>query len=118
MKFKFQLLMLSIAFVALTSCKQASGEKADVSDAGEVAEQQGVDYSVDVANSVINWEGSVLPCCSVYSEKHSFGNIKEDSFRNIWNNKKYISARREVLGRKNNAKTVCHICRANDYLYI
>ncbi len=68
--------------------------------------------------TVINWEGSVLPCCSVYSEKHSFGNIKEDSFKNIWNNKKYTSARKEVLGRKNNSNTVCHICKANDYLYV
>lgn len=68
--------------------------------------------------TVINWEGSILPCCSVYSEKHSFGNIKKDSFRNIWNNKKYISARREVLGRKNKTDTVCHICKANDYLYV
>jgi radical SAM protein with 4Fe4S-binding SPASM domain len=68
--------------------------------------------------TVINWEGSILPCCSVYSEKHSFGNIKEDSFKNIWNNKKYISARKEVFGRKNDTNTVCHICKANDYLYI
>ncbi len=68
--------------------------------------------------TVINWEGSVLPCCSVYSEKYSFGNIKEDSFKKIWNNKKYISARKNVLGRKNNANTVCHICKSNDYLYI
>jgi len=68
--------------------------------------------------TVINWDGNVLPCCSVYSETHSFGNMKEDSFKNIWNGNKYLSARKEVLGRKNNTKTVCHICKANDYLYI
>ncbi len=68
--------------------------------------------------TVINWEGSILPCCSVYSEKYSFGNIKEDSFKNIWNNKKYISARKNVLGHKNNDKTVCHVCKANDYRYV
>ncbi len=68
--------------------------------------------------TVINWEGSVLPCCSVYSEKYSFGNINEYSFKNIWNNKKYISARKNVLGRKSDDNTVCHICKANDYLYI
>ena len=38
--------------------------------------------------------------------------------KKVWNNKKYISARKEVVGRKNNTKTVCHICKANDYLYI
>ena len=68
--------------------------------------------------TVINWDGCILPCCSVYSETHSFGNIKEDSFKNIWNNQKYIAARKEVLGRNNNTRTVCHVCKANGYLYI
>ncbi|MDP7530116.1 MAG: radical SAM protein [Candidatus Scalindua sp.] len=68
--------------------------------------------------TVINWDSCILPCCSVYSETHSFGNIKEDSFKNIWNNQKYIAARKEVLGRNNKTKTVCHVCKANDYLYI
>jgi radical SAM protein with 4Fe4S-binding SPASM domain len=77
-------------------------------------------FSCDLlwSETVINWDGSILPCCSVYSETHSFGNIKEDSFKSIWNNEKYISARKEVLGRKNNIKTVCHICKANGYLYL
>ena len=34
------------------------------------------------------------------------------------NNQKYIAARKEVLGRNNNTKTVCRVCKANDYLYI
>ncbi|MFQ5964264.1 MAG: radical SAM/SPASM domain-containing protein [Candidatus Scalinduaceae bacterium] len=68
--------------------------------------------------TVINWDGSILPCCSVYSEAHSFGNIKENSFKEIWNNEKYISARKEVLGRKNKTETICHTCKVNDYLYL
>jgi radical SAM protein with 4Fe4S-binding SPASM domain len=77
-------------------------------------------FSCDLlwSETVINWDGSILPCCSVYSETHSFGNIKESSFKSIWNNEKYISARKEVLGRKSNIKTVCHICKANGYLYL
>ncbi|MCP5003880.1 MAG: radical SAM protein [Planctomycetes bacterium] len=66
--------------------------------------------------TVINWEGSVLPCCSVYSEAHSFGNIKESSFKEIWNNEKYRSARKEVGNRRNGVKTICHICKMNGYL--
>ena len=48
--------------------------------------------------TVINWDGSVLPCCSVYSETHSFGNIKEESFKkygiaeNIYRHEKRSSA--------------------------
>ena len=68
--------------------------------------------------TVINWDGSILPCCAVYNETHSFGNIKEDSFKNIWNNEKYISARKNILGRKSDIKTICHICKTNGYLYI
>ncbi len=68
--------------------------------------------------TVINWDGCILPCCSVYSEAYSFGNIREDSFKNIWNNEKYTSARKEVLSLRNTTKTVCHVCKANDYLYI
>ncbi|MDR4506019.1 MAG: radical SAM protein [Candidatus Scalindua sp.] len=67
--------------------------------------------------TVINWEGSVLPCCSVYSEVHSFGNIQERSFKEIWNNEKYKSARKEVSGQRNSTKTVCHVCKMNGYLY-
>ena len=76
-------------------------------------------FSCDLlwTETVINWDGSILPCCSVYDEKYSFGNIKENSFKEIWNNEKYLSARSDVLGRKNNkVKTICRICKANGYL--
>ena len=77
-------------------------------------------YNCDLlwTETVINWDGSILPCCAVYSEKHSFGNIKKSSFKDIWNNKEYLSARREILGRKNDKKTICHICKINGYLYL
>ena len=48
--------------------------------------------------TMINWDGSVLPCCAVYSEKYAFGNILENSFKEIWNNEMYVSARKEILG--------------------
>ena len=67
--------------------------------------------------TVINWDGSVLPCCSVYEEKHSFGNAFEEGFKKIWNSKSYIAARKELAGNKNNQKTVCHICKANGYTH-
>ena len=58
MKTKIQFILFLAVFALFTSCKSAEGEKADVSDAAEVAEQSGVDYTVDVTSSVINWEGS------------------------------------------------------------
>src|SRR3989337_694857 len=58
--------------------------------------------------TMINWDGNVLPCCAVYSEKYAFGNILENSFAEIWNNEMYVSARKEILGRKNTKHTICH----------
>lgn len=66
---------------------------------------------------VINWDGSILPCCAVYSEKYAFGNILENSFRHIWNNEMYVAARKEILGIKNEKETICHICKSNGYLH-
>ncbi len=67
--------------------------------------------------TMINWDGSVLPCCAVYSEKYAFGNILESSFKEIWNNEMYHAARKEILGMKNDRKTICHICKTNGYLH-
>ena len=42
----------------LLACSQDKGEKADVQDAGEVQEVAGAEeYQVDVANSMVSWEG-------------------------------------------------------------
>jgi radical SAM protein with 4Fe4S-binding SPASM domain len=67
--------------------------------------------------TMINWDGSVLPCCAVYSEKYAFGNILENSFKEIWNNEMYIAARKEILGIKNDRQTICHICKNSGYLH-
>ena len=67
--------------------------------------------------TMINWDGSVLPCCAVYSEKYAFGNILENSFKEIWNNEMYIAARKEILGIKNDKNTICHICKNSGYLH-
>ncbi|MCR4291734.1 MAG: SPASM domain-containing protein [Candidatus Kuenenia sp.] len=67
--------------------------------------------------TMINWDGSILPCCAVYSEKYAFGNILENSFEQIWNNEMYVAARKEILGIKNDRQTICHICKSSGYLH-
>ena len=67
--------------------------------------------------TMINWDGSVLPCCAVYSEKHAFGNILKNSFAEIWNNEMYVAARKEILGMKNEKKTICHTCKNSGFLH-
>jgi len=68
-------------------------------------------------DSVINWEGSVLPCCSVYQEKYSFGNAFQQGFRAVWNGPLYRSARAEVASSSDGPKTVCHICKSTGFTH-
>jgi radical SAM protein with 4Fe4S-binding SPASM domain len=68
--------------------------------------------------SVINWDGAVLPCCSVYSERYSFGNILERPFGEIWNGEMYVAARKEVLSKaENGVWTVCRVCKNTGFLH-
>ncbi len=43
--------------------------------------------------SVVNWDGSVSPCCLYYDEKYDFGNVFKDGFEAVWNNDNYQKAR-------------------------
>lgn len=60
--------------------------------------------------SVINWNGSVSPCCASYYEKFDFGNAFGQGFKPIWNNSKYIAARKAVALHKATSSTVCDNC--------
>lgn len=51
-------LMLFAGAIALFSCKESAGEKAEVSDAAQVEATTGDVVPVNVSNSVINWEGT------------------------------------------------------------
>jgi radical SAM protein with 4Fe4S-binding SPASM domain len=69
-------------------------------------------------DSAVNWDGTVLACCSVYSEKHGYGNIHERPFREVWNDTLYREARREILGRGETRDTICKTCKNNGYLFL
>ncbi|MDD2890039.1 MAG: radical SAM/SPASM domain-containing protein [bacterium] len=68
--------------------------------------------------AVINWDGSVAPCCAVYSEKDMFGNMTNQKFQYIWNNLKYRTARKIVRSKTIDAKiqTVCENCLKNGFI--
>lgn len=69
--------------------------------------------------AVINWNGSVSPCCAVYPEKNDFGNMFEaGNFKEIWNNEKYRTARKIIRRKKIDdncdiAENVCARCLIN-----
>lgn len=64
--------------------------------------------------SSINWNGSVSPCCAVWYEKYDFGNIRDNSFKKIWNSAKYKEAR-EISRKKDiiSPDNICSICYSN-----
>ena len=68
-------------------------------------------------DTAINWDGRVLACCSVYSEKHAYGSIHDEDFHRIWNGRAYTEARREILGKTGTDDTICKTCKANGYLF-
>ena len=69
-------------------------------------------------DTAINWDGKVLACCSVYSEKHHYGSIHEQDFGAIWNGQMYTEARREIVGQGPTRDTICKTCKANGYLFL
>ncbi|MBF0563615.1 MAG: radical SAM protein [Nitrospirae bacterium] len=49
--------------------------------------------------SVVNWDGSISPCCAVYDKKWDFGSYiytGRFSFHRTWNSSSYILARRLI----------------------
>jgi radical SAM protein with 4Fe4S-binding SPASM domain len=62
----------------------------------------------------INWDGSLSPCCFDYESYLNMGNVFESSFKNVWNNKKFISLRRNILRNKSSIP-ICSKCPVNFY---
>jgi len=60
----------------------------------------------------LSHDGGVSPCCYNNLAKEDFGNILKNNFRDIWNNKKYLSARALFRKKKKKVslKTLCHSC--------
>jgi radical SAM protein with 4Fe4S-binding SPASM domain len=51
---------------------------------------------------VITWDGLVAPCCFDKDAQHQLGDLKKESFKEIWKNGGYTKFRTQILkGRKN-----------------
>lgn len=58
-------------------------------------------------NPVVTWDGKVVPCCFDKDAKHVMGDIKQDSFREIWDGTKYRIFRKSILS----GRHMVDICR-------
>jgi radical SAM protein with 4Fe4S-binding SPASM domain len=49
------------------------------------------------SSAVITWDGKVVPCCFDKDAKHEMGNIKDQSFKEVWQNDAYQNFRASLL---------------------
>jgi len=59
--------------------------------------------------NVITWDGLVVPCCFDKDATHQLGNVKNESFKNIWHNSNYKQFRAELMKSRKNID-ICANC--------
>ena len=59
--------------------------------------------------NVITWDGLVVPCCFDKDAMHRLGNLKNESFKNIWHNDNYKQFRSELMQGRSNID-ICANC--------
>ena len=59
--------------------------------------------------NVITWDGLVVPCCFDKDATHQLGNLKMQSFKEIWHNDNYKQFRTELMRSRKNID-ICSNC--------
>jgi len=59
--------------------------------------------------NVITWDGVVVPCCFDKDASHKLGDLKEQSFKEIWKNNKYKKFRKDIMTSRKNID-ICANC--------
>ncbi|MEO9211243.1 MAG: radical SAM/SPASM domain-containing protein [Ginsengibacter sp.] len=59
--------------------------------------------------NVITWDGMVVPCCFDKNATHQLGDLKGQSFKEIWHNKKYKKFRTDITDSRKNID-ICANC--------
>lgn len=59
--------------------------------------------------NVITWDGLVVPCCFDKDAMHRLGNLKTQSFKEIWNNENYKQFRSDIQQSRKNID-ICANC--------
>ena len=59
--------------------------------------------------NVITWDGLVVPCCFDKDASHKLGNLKEQSFKEVWQNDNYKKFRKDLMSSRKNID-ICANC--------
>jgi len=69
------------------------------------------------SSAVLTWDGKVVPCCFDKDAQHTLGTLETDSFRSIWNNRRYRQFRENVL-KDRNAIEICTNCTEGAQVWV
>lgn len=58
---------------------------------------------------LVNWDGSVVPCCRDPNGLHMFGNAFERPLQEIWNGSEILGFRRAIVSRQSEVD-ICKLC--------
>ncbi len=61
------------------------------------------------SGNVITWDGLVVPCCFDKDATHQLGNLKMQSFKDVWQNPNYQQFRSELMTSRKNID-ICANC--------
>ncbi len=70
-----------------------------------------------VASCVFTQNGDVVPCCFDKDAKYQFGNIINDSFKNIWYHSSYMQFRNQIL-KNRKAIDICNNCSEGSKVWV
>ena len=59
--------------------------------------------------NVITWDGKVVPCCFDKDASHQLGDLKKESFKEVWHNKNYKKFRKDITTSRKNID-ICANC--------
>lgn len=59
---------------------------------------------------IINFDGTISPCCYVYLQSDDIGDLKQNTFYNIWNSKRYVKARKMFSEKNDYGLKPCSDC--------
>ncbi|MCD6288763.1 MAG: SPASM domain-containing protein, partial [Candidatus Hydrogenedentes bacterium] len=68
-------------------------------------------------SAVINWDGTVSPCCVFEGPKTDMGSLANSSFMDVWNSETYRSARELFRsgGSAASVRTICTKCKGSPH---
>lgn len=66
--------------------------------------------------NVITWDGLVVPCCFDKDAMHRLGNLKNESFKKIWQNDNYKQFRSELMKSRKNID-ICANCSEGESVW-